>query len=293
MDHPDNYLGLDCIVFGNAYWVSNDPRQRWAEPAHVEIMRDVDSDGLPGTCPEEVWYLVPGSHTPDASTWRTQTWDDVLGDPFPPANTSWFPDDDDGQYTTSAFEVPASIYSTPGVVASAASPLEVLFGYADLSPTLKLGDLTGNNIVDDANMPPESFYTMPDNPWRIGVTPGSGGGDAFDIANAVDPQSWQPANLDGFDFVRITVAIDAVFGLLGEMSTEIDAVSAVQPVTCPGDWTGDGVIDLVDLLRARNAIGIEDPDTGFSIPGDTVHDGVHDLADVARLRGAYLGATCD
>ena len=253
-DDPGNYLGLDFIVFGNASWWNQNPQLRWAEPAHVEIMRDVDSDGLPGTCPEEVWYLLPGSHTPDAGTWRAQTWDAVGGAAYPPANTAWFPEigqfpylpagpcviplDAQGRYTTAAYEVDAAIYADPGsqggtlgIVANpnggdgdpANDAFEGLFGYADLSPTLRLGDFDADNTVDDPLADPESFYTVPDNPWRIGVTPGSGGGDAFDIADAVDPDTGAPAGLAAFDFVRVTTAVDLELSPLGEVSAEIDA----------------------------------------------------------------------
>lgn len=323
-DDPGNYLGLDFIVFGNASWVSNDPQRRWAEPAHIEVMRDVDSDGLPGSCAEEVWYLIPGSLTSIPTDWRTQTWDSVAGGPFPPASVSWFPQvgvypylpegpsiiplDADSRYTTAAHEVSAGVYADPsgqggtlGVLVnphladgdSANDEFEGVFGYADLSPTLRLGDTDADNIVDDPAADPADFYTVPDNPARVGVTPGSGGGDAFEISDALDPVTGLPADLSGIDFVRITSAVDAVFGPLGEVSPEIDAVADVAPIPCPGDLDGDHRVDLVDLLRLRNRLGIEDPQPGFSVAGDTVQDGVHDLADLAILRARLLGAICD
>ncbi|MCB9849844.1 MAG: hypothetical protein H6817_03990 [Phycisphaerales bacterium] len=323
-DDPGNYLGLDFIVYGNATWVSNDPQRHWAEPAHVEIMRDVNSDGLPGTHPDEVWYLVPGSMTTNGAGYRAQTWDNVAGGPYPPSNPNWFPFagvypylpegpcaiplDEAGRYTTEAFEVSALLYSNPsgqgGALGVVVNPnfgdsdpendhLEGRWGYAEFSPTLRLGDFDGDNVVDDPEADADVFYTMPDNPYRVGVTPGSGGGDAFDIAWAVDPDTWQPANLDGCDFVRITSAVDLVLGPLGEASPEIDAVADVKPVACPGDLDADGTVTLVDLLRLRNLRDVEDPDPAFSIVGDVRNDGVLDLGDLAVLRATYLGATCE
>lgn len=323
-DDPDNYIGLDFIVFGNAHFVSGNPQRRFAEPAIVEIMPDLDADGMPGTTAGEQWYLIPGSLLEDGSSHRSQTWDNVSTADYPPANVAWFPLvgaypylpegpcviplDAFGRYATSAYELPSTLYADPsgqgGFIAVVANPndldadpfndhLEAIWGYADMSPVLKLGDLDADNLVDDAAMTPDMFYTMPDNPFRVGITPGSGGGDAFDIAWAVDPQTWQPANLNGFRFIRVTTGVDLVLGFLGESSAEIDAVSDVRPVDCPGDLDRDADVDLVDLIRLRNLGGIEDPAADFSIPGDLVNDGVHDVRDLVELRATYLGTACE
>jgi hypothetical protein len=324
LDDPANYLGLDFIVFGNAAWVSNDRQRRWAEPATVEIMPDIDSNGLPGTAPGEIWYLLPGSLTSNGAIPRSQIWDDVPDATYPPALVSWFPNlgvfpyvpggpcaipiDGFGRYTTQAFEVPVDIYADPsgqggtlGVVPNPnlfdADPTndgwEGVWGYAEMSPTLRLGDLDGDNLIDDAGIPADMFYTVPDNPGRVGVTPGSGGGDAFDIAAAIDPVTGMPAGLTSFDFVRISTSVDLVLGPLGEVSPEIDAVADARPVPCPGDVNGDATVDLRDLLALRNRLDVEDPDSDFSIPGDLRQDGMHDLADLVRLRVERLGVSCD
>ena len=119
------------------------------------------------------------------------------------------------------------------------------------------------------------------------------GGDAFDIAWAVDPITWQPAELAGFDFLRLTSALDVVLGVMGESSPEIDAVADVRPVACPGDIDRDNDVDLVDLIELRNRLGIEDPQDGFTIPGDLEMDAVLDVQDLVRQRAMYLGMTCD
>ncbi len=324
IDDPGNYLGLDFIVFGNAYWASNDPQRRWGEPAHVEIMRDLDSNGLPGTTPGERWYLIPGSRGLAVGVRRSVTWDDLPDATYPPANPDWFPWigvypyfptgpsviplDENGRYVTDAYEIPDTIYADPagqgGLVGVIVNPNsadgdpendanEALWGYADMSPTLRLGDLDGDNVIDDAAMTVEQFFTVPDNPYRVGVTPGSGGGDAFDIAWAIDPDTGAPAGLEGFDFVRLTTTVDRTLGFLGEVSSEIDAVADVRPVACPGDVNGDAAVDLVDLVHLRNRLGTVDPEADFAIPGDVVQDGAFTLADLAVTRGAYLGVACE
>ena len=36
-DDPLNPMGLDCIVYSNAFWVAGGPQTRWQEPALIEI----------------------------------------------------------------------------------------------------------------------------------------------------------------------------------------------------------------------------------------------------------------
>ena len=49
----------------------------------------------------------------------------------------------------------------------------------------------------------------------------------------------ETAQLDGFDFIRITNGVNYLAGILGEISTEIDAVSDVAEGSF-GDADGDG-----------------------------------------------------
>ncbi|HQP32208.1 MAG TPA: PKD domain-containing protein, partial [Deltaproteobacteria bacterium] len=93
-----------------------------------------------------------------------------------------------------------------------------LWGYADLSPVLALPE----------GADPLVYFTAPDDPFSAGIDPGTPGGDAFDIAWAVDPASGAAAGLSGFTYIRITTAMDARHGgTLGEFSTEIDAVADI------------------------------------------------------------------
>jgi hypothetical protein len=84
-------------------------------------------------------------------------------------------------------------------------------GYADVSPTLGTGD-----------------PLVPDVPGVAGITPGSAGGDAFDLGWAVDAEG-RPVALDHADFVRITHALNVSHPAFGRSATEIDAVSLVRP----------------------------------------------------------------
>ncbi len=84
--------------------------------------------------------------------------------------------------------------------------------------------------------------------------PGSGGGDAFDIAWAIDPENGAAGNLPGFDFIRLTTAVDIVVDVLAEMSAEIDAVADAAPDPF-GDLDTDGDRDLVDVAGLQNCYG--------------------------------------
>lgn len=195
-DHPDNPHGLDFIVFGNSSWVANLPFLRWAEAAIVEISRDANHNGIA----DDPWYVIPGSHLHDPKRQRRE----------------------------GHFLLPDEPFATPPVLNTNTDGSEAFWGYADLNPVLLLGDLDGDNVIDDPNIGVDAFYTRPDDPREEGLSPGSGGGDAFDIAWAVHPLTGEPAGLRGFDFIRITTAVDADNGQFGEVSAEIGGVAAVR-----------------------------------------------------------------
>jgi len=262
LDDPRNRLGLDFIVYSNAFWVGGDPTRRGAEPAIIEISRDVNGDGLAN----DPWFVIPGSSLPDppAAALAIQQWDNDPATTTAPADVSWYPS------TTFFPSIPASFATTGFSLPSVFDPLildnpngpgataEAHYGYAELSPTLLLGDRSGatgatgdnnlNDPQDDPSIAPESFYTAPDDPFAVGVDAGSGGGDAFDIAWAVDAASGAPANLAGFDFIRLSAGVITLRGVFGDVSPEIDAVADVKPATLLADIDGDGTVGPNDLL---------------------------------------------
>lgn len=260
MDDLLNPLGMDAIVFGNAFWPGSNPSDHWAEPATIEISLDENQNGLA----DDPWYLIPGSHIPSpAEQWLAMTWDDDISDEtYPPPFEHWIPSGFSNTWTTSAYELPAELFSESITRNPSDDPfVEGIFGYAEYTPTLFLGDMNADNTIDLPEMLPEDFYTVPDDPFYVGMSPGSGGGDAFDIAWAVHPITGMPANLTGFDFIRLTTAvyvdIDLV-GPIGEKSAEIDAVTDVKPDPF-GDYDDDGDIDLLDVAELQICFGLENP----------------------------------
>jgi hypothetical protein len=232
MDDPLNSFGLDAIVFSNAYWVGGNPDRHWAECATIEISRDENANGLA----DDAWYLIPGSH---------------LTPPLARSSHIW-----NSGTTTNAFQLPADPFGAMVVVNPVAGTgNEGIYGYAEYSPTLFLGDMDGNDEIDDENVAPEEFYTVPDDPFEVGMTPGSGGGDAFDIAWAIDPTTGEPTNLEGFDFIRITTPIHIILPSIGEKSAEIDAVADVA-ADGRGDADGDGDIDMEDMAALQVCVGL-------------------------------------
>lgn len=232
LDEPLNPLGLDAIVFSNAYWVGGNPDRHWAECATIEISRDVNANGLA----DDEWFLIPGSH---------------LAPPLSLTPHNW-----GGGLITYAYRLPASPFEALVVEnPDAGTEYEGIFGYAEYSPSLFLGDLDGDDEIDDHEIAAEDFYTVPDDPFEVGMTPGSGGGDAFDIAWAVNPETGEPANLDGFDFIRITTSVDFFHPTLGEKSSEIDAVADVK-ADPHGDADSDGDIDLADVAALQTCTGM-------------------------------------
>lgn len=250
-DDPLNPWGLDAIVYSNAFYAGTNPNRRFAEAAVIEIARDANHNALA----DDPWFLIraPGIPATPNSAQQSQLWDDNPSTPAPPANLDWYPAAPafpawPASYITTTIRLPSLfeviVLQNPlGLSAT----LESHYALADLSPTLLLGDTNADDTVDNPAINPADFYTAPDNPFVVGVTPGSGGGDSFDIAWAVDAATGALANLPSFDFIRITTAVHRVDPLLGEMSSEISAVADVRPRASFYDLNTDTRLNAEDL----------------------------------------------
>ncbi|MCD6570188.1 MAG: PKD domain-containing protein [Deltaproteobacteria bacterium] len=187
MDNPENPLGLDFILFGNAFG-------GWVEPGVVEISDDPKVEEDPG---QAKWYLIPGtameSNTEEPVYRKVEKYYEETGEIF------------------YAYQIPPETsYVNPDTG-------EVNWGYADFSPVMEL----------PKGADPVEFYTNPDNPYEVGTDEGSCGGDAFDIAWAIDPVTGEPAGLGSFQYIKITTGVDYYSETLGEISTEVDAVADI------------------------------------------------------------------
>ncbi|CAN5862554.1 hypothetical protein BH11PLA1_BH11PLA1_09700 [soil metagenome] len=228
-----NVAGVDFIVYGNAFYLDEYGGRAFAEAGVIEVSRDDNHNGLA----DDAWYLIAGSHLQSAA-WPlarvVKVWDDDTTSGakgmYPPASAAWVPIGRAGVWTSAGFALPAVELSPPVMVRSAAGAAPGVWGSADCTPTLVLGDVDGDGVVDDAGVTAAEFYTRPSDPragTMSGVMPGSGGGDAIDISWAVDPATGAAANLDGIDFVRITTGVDAIVPFFGEVSCEVSGVARV------------------------------------------------------------------
>lgn len=290
-DNPHNPFGADLIVFGNAIWTGNDPTRRYAECGTVEVSRDVNANGLP----DDAWYLIPGSHLSAPLSPTIRQWDDNTLDPtLPPASSAWIPPGKTGTWSTSAFELPAAPFaggSAGPIITNPDGPgatVERVFGYADLAPTIILGDTDSDGTVDDPALTAVRFYTAPDDPHTVGNTLGSGGGAAIDLADAIDPTTGAVANLPWIDFVRLTTAVHSVHPILGEVSVEVGAVADVSP-HASGDWNRDGhtgVQDVFDFLADYFALNPNAEGGG----ADFNDSGATTVQDIFDFLGAYFAS---
>jgi hypothetical protein len=288
-----NPVGVDFIVFGNAFYAgSADGQWRFAELVVVEVSRDDNVNGLA----DDAWYLIPGSRL-ENGPWPVQrtvkTWDDNTNDSTrPPANPAWIPQGRTGVWTTSTYATPGAGLSPPVFVGGGdgVTPASI-WGYGDCSPTLLLGDLDGDGVVDDPTISAEVFYTRPGNPLVPGVdgfTAGTGGGDGIDISWAVDPLTGVRVNLPSIDFVRLSTGVDASSGLLGEVSGEIGGVARVVP----------------PMINTRPCDIADDAGTPLGTPGAGVNNGVNEgdynaffasegFFFLASIGPAAVGSYCD
>lgn len=164
---------------------------------------------------------------------------------------------------------PASISGFPMAFPGWTDPL---IGYADCTPT----DGSGDPLV-------------PSDPFFATITPGSAGGDAFNLDWAVDSNS-APVHLNYADFVRVTCAVNALTNLGSPYSTEVDAVSLVRP-RVPGDVDYDNAVTLSDAcLALRAALGTDVLGPEQERRADvSAHEGPPTVADAALILRTAAG----
>jgi hypothetical protein len=276
-----NPHGADLIVYGNAFFAGGDPLRRFGECGVIEISRDDNVNGVA----DDAWYLIPGSELATPISRETIAYDPAT------LNPAWVPAGrvGGGVWTMTVFRIVSPAINAPLLINPRTDGVEAVFGYADLQPTLALGDLDADGAPDDPlNLPPPgAFYTVPDDPLTVGISPGSGGGSAVRIAWAVDPATGAPANLDRIDFVRITTAAAAPPGVLGEISTEVSAVADVRPSYTP-DWNQSGAVTIDDIF-----IYLADWFAGAGEAGgaDFGADGVTSIDDIFIFLNAWFAAS--
>lgn len=163
------------------------------------------------------------------------------------------------------------------------------WGYSDMTPVLA-------EYLDR--------YVRPDDPFTVGLTEGSGGGDAFDIAWAVDGAG-APANLSSINFVRVWTLVQD--GGVGDPTSEIDAVADVAPDV---DSDGDGILDdwearvsNTDPMRPESTVlplelpsdlgGSSSPDTWLGTAGDDAGNALSLYSTGTRTGTRNLSATVD
>ncbi|MFP4173351.1 MAG: hypothetical protein ACLFV4_10610, partial [Candidatus Hydrogenedentota bacterium] len=107
---PDNPMGLDFIVWSNAFWVGGNPQRRYQEPAIVEIAQD----------PDGPWYLIPGSRGFEP-------------EPFPRVEEPpGFTNENDPELLAGSIHNPNATDGDPDT-----DDIQYNWGYAKLSPTMQ------------------------------------------------------------------------------------------------------------------------------------------------------------
>lgn len=148
-----------------------------------------------------------------------------------------------------------------------------LRNYVDYNPTMKLGDMNGDDDVDNPEITAAMFYTYPtrqtyandSDSFHIDVN--SGGGDAMDLRDAVAQEipgmpvldsrgNPRRVFLDRIDFVRISDALLSD----GNITTEVDSVSDARRQILGNIQYVDNVRDIqpaIDQSESADTIVIK------------------------------------
>lgn len=215
---PDNPYGVDFIIFGNA-------QPDWSEPGTVMVMKDENKNGEA----DDEWFELAGSDYFFSNTIKNFNVTYINSGGTSAEDVQWYSDNSEtGFVYANSFHLqpyypgnqlfsdfPADNVSfegtrirdyvdvsNPGMVKN----YERKFGYAD------------NHIRLNDN------YKFPDNPYTDEQE--GCGGDPMDISWAVNKEG-QYVEIDRIDFVKVSTAVLANAGWLGELSTEITAIADV------------------------------------------------------------------
>ncbi|MFW6289749.1 MAG: T9SS type A sorting domain-containing protein [Mariniphaga sp.] len=218
INHPDNPYGIDFTIFGNAFSGSSEPGSIW-------IMEDSNKNDIP----DDTWYEIAGSShffsatvknyqvTYFKTTTRDVFWKDNRGKTgYITANdfhlqeyypdSGYFPSYPQDSVSFTGILLNSNFITSSSTEYRLAAPA---FGYADSHSRVQYVDLS-----------------LPDNPYTEEVE--GAGGDPVDISWAID-SSGNYIELDSIHFVKIVSASLDMAGWLGEVSTDVAWVQAVQP----------------------------------------------------------------
>ncbi|MBE7175392.1 MAG: cell surface protein [Mucilaginibacter polytrichastri] len=191
-DHSvKDQAGADLMIYGNAF-------PNFAEPGVVWVMQDTNNNGKP----DDTWYAISGSETGKAGYVRdyTVTYTRPADDK---SDISWTDNQgNSGKILHNSFHqqmyfpqwISGNSYTLSGV----------------LLPSSNIDKSIPSNIKSLA--------------FASGYADNTAGGDAIDIADAVDADGKKAAP-GAIDFIKIQTGVMADLGWLGELSTEVSGVA--------------------------------------------------------------------
>lgn len=182
----ENGEGYDFIVYGNAFAANKEPGVVW-------VMEDENGNGIP----DDAWRVIKGSHITNGLHCVTITY--LRSDFEHAGNGAYYAERFADVITFSnCFLLPLEVYRMGNN--------DAVYGYCDVSRTTALPEGT----------PAVEWYTRAE----------TGGGDAIDISDAVDPETLLPVPLRGISWVKIVSAqTNFAEDDTGDYSTEVDAVA--------------------------------------------------------------------